>query len=239
MRAETLQKHIVATYFSLRVALAFAAFALPLLLWVGGRFYGVALQDSMSAYYHATTSGLCPSGGGVMRDWFVGVLFAVGALLYAYRGYSDLENITLNIAGVLAIGIALFPMKVTCEHPDATFTPHGTCAFGFFICIAFVCVVCAPNTLPAMRNPPLERRYKRAYRIIGAVMLGSPGAAVLVSILLQRYQPHLFAIEMFGIYAFAVFWALKSYEIKQSQADHRAARGELQTDPRSRELVGV
>ena len=53
----------------------------------------------MSAYYHA--------GQGVMRNEFVGILFAVGALLFAYQGYSRFEDCALNLAGVLALGIAL------------------------------------------------------------------------------------------------------------------------------------
>ena len=34
---------------------------------------------------------------GVMRNEFVGILFAVGALLIAYQGYSWLEDYALNV----------------------------------------------------------------------------------------------------------------------------------------------
>jgi hypothetical protein len=63
----------------------------------------------MSAYYHAIDS-LYPDQGipgqGSMRNEFVGILFAVGALLFAYQGYSRLEDYALNLAGVLALETA-------------------------------------------------------------------------------------------------------------------------------------
>src|SRR5690349_662973 len=93
---------IVSTYFSLRVGLTLVALLLPAVLYLWGTIHGVPLQYSMSAYYHADAAGLsCPGGHGAARDLFVGGLFAVGALLYAYRGVTTLENWTLNVAGLL------------------------------------------------------------------------------------------------------------------------------------------
>ncbi len=97
----------------------------------------------MSAYYWATQNAQCPCGddpehsgkckkieknckeeasclalpavteAGSMRSYFVGFLFAVGAILFANKGYSRREDIFLNIAGVSALMIALFPMPWT------------------------------------------------------------------------------------------------------------------------------
>ena len=80
----------------LRLGLAVIAFAFPLLLWIGGYYLGhLHLAGSMGAYYHAIDS-LHPDQGipgqGSMRNEFVGILFAVGALLFAYQGYSRLED---------------------------------------------------------------------------------------------------------------------------------------------------
>ena len=81
---------IVTTYFSLRVGLTVLALLLPAVLYLQGTIHAVPLQYSMTITDAAGLS--CPGGHGVARDLFVGGLFAVGALLYAYRGVTTLEN---------------------------------------------------------------------------------------------------------------------------------------------------
>jgi hypothetical protein len=54
------------------------------------------------------------AGNGVMRDWFVGILWAIGVFLVLYRGYGRRENTALNIAGMLLIMVAMVPMDWTC-----------------------------------------------------------------------------------------------------------------------------
>jgi hypothetical protein len=75
------------------------ALAFPILLWpLGAQFLGTSLQISMSAYYHTD-----------LRDVFVGILVAIGTFLILYKGFSRREDWALNIAGISAIGIAIFP----------------------------------------------------------------------------------------------------------------------------------
>src|SRR5690349_1291230 len=103
---QELQQNILTTYVNIRTGTAIVGILFPLILWLGGRLHvGLCLQGSMSAYYHAT--GVA---GHSMRDWFVGLLFAVGIFLVLYKGYSHAENWALNIAGILALGVAVFPM---------------------------------------------------------------------------------------------------------------------------------
>ena len=72
---------------------------LPLLLWlVAYVISSQGLLPSMSAYYHS-----------VSRDVFVGALFAIGAAAFLYKGYSYKENIAMNLAGIFAVGVAVFP----------------------------------------------------------------------------------------------------------------------------------
>src|SRR4029453_2314070 len=94
MKNKDLSNQISATYKMLRLGVAVIAFAFPLLLWVGGHlFAGLPLAGSMSAYYYS-----------VMRDTFVGILFAVGVILFVYQGYTRFEDWALNLAGGLALG---------------------------------------------------------------------------------------------------------------------------------------
>ena len=58
----TIDQQIKSTYLVLRVGAAAIGFALPLLLWGGGKVAGITLRDSMSAYYWATRAEPCPCG---------------------------------------------------------------------------------------------------------------------------------------------------------------------------------
>src|ERR1700733_14650519 len=103
---DQLRQNIMATYFSLRIGIAAVGIALPLVVGIVGYFYAhVCLQRSISAYYHAVG----PTGHS-MRNWFIGSLFVIGVFLYLYKGFSMLENILLNVGGLLAVLIALVPM---------------------------------------------------------------------------------------------------------------------------------
>jgi hypothetical protein len=219
-RRNALEKQILQTYLFLRVGIAGLAFAFPIILWVGAYrtlteygecveqplFHGLA--DSMSAYYYC--------GDGVMRDWFVGILWAVGVFLILYQGYTVLENVLLDGAGFFAIGIALLPMQ---ERPDL----HYICAIAFFACIAAVCVFCAPSTLAHL--PVTDRRwYKRWYRGIAAAMLVSIATAYALKGSFSEYK---FMAEFCGVYSFAAYWFLKSLEISRHQTERRILDGEL------------
>ncbi len=215
---------IVSTYFSLRVGLTVISVLLPPVLYLWGKIHGVPLQYSMSAYYHADSTGLsCPGGHGIARDLFVGGLFAVAGLLYVYRGVTTLENWTLNAAGLLAGGIALFPMRIPCDGIPTRFTPHGTFAMLFFLCIAAVAVLAGPSTLGRIEEPKLREFFRHGYRITGFVMVLAPGSVIVWSLLTGSYAEHTFAIEVAGIYAFAAFWVLKSWEIHKANEALSAA----------------
>jgi hypothetical protein len=127
---DELLRSIKETYRVLRLGLGWSAIFLPLTLWLVGLARGVSLQGSMSAYYHTDT-----------RDVFVGVLFAAGAGLYLYRGFSRIENWMLNAAGLFAIGVALFPARADAGR----ITLHGICAV-LFLCVLRMSLCVAPPT---------------------------------------------------------------------------------------------
>jgi len=236
--ARTIEQQIKSTYLALRVGAAVIAFGFPLLLWIGGKIAGFALRDSMSAYYWATPEQLCPCGEnpdhscskqgnevstkvmpspeekvlnpGTMRNWFVGILFAIGALLFINQGHSPKEDWALNLAGLLAIGIAMFPMPWDCHrHP---FSPHGFCAVAFFFCIAFVSAICSRDTLDLIRDAKVRARYRKAYVGLAILMVVSPIAAYIFNFITSQHSLIYWA-ELFGIYAFALYWCVKTKEM--------------------------
>jgi hypothetical protein len=182
--AKRLQQHVASTYRNLRFGLAGISIAFPLFLWLTGwLWYGIPLQGSMSAYYFAESPGEGPlrswltsidvpllkdslfalaglDGEAPMRSWFVGTLFVLGVCLYLYKGFSDRENYLLNAAGLLAIGVALFPMEVGCD-PCHTFTFHGIFAIGAFVCMVLVALWCSKDTLHDLPERQEERERRR------------------------------------------------------------------------------
>jgi len=71
--------------------------ALPLIVLFWGLAINGAVQDSISDYYAFRT-----------RDAFVGILFVIGWVLFAYRGYQKVDNVAGNLACVFSLGVALF-----------------------------------------------------------------------------------------------------------------------------------
>jgi hypothetical protein len=231
MSDNALSNHIAGTYLAMRRGLSYVAFALPWILWIGGHLRAdLPLQHSMSAYYHA--------GNGAMHDWFVGILFMVSIVLFVYKGFTRLEDRTLNLAAILITGVAVFPMS----WPDSCFkgieleglpwSLHGTCAISFFLCIAYVCLFRAGDTLVLIPDEEKDRRdrYRRLYRICGACMIAFPLIAFVLAGMLHRKDSFVFFAEAAGVYVFATYWLIKSKELDETDADLLAARGALDVE---------
>jgi len=206
---DELLRSIKATYRVLRLGLGWTAIGLPLTLWLVGLARGVALRESMSAYYHTN-----------MQDVFVGALFAAGAGLVLYQGFSRTENVMLNLAGLFAIGVALFPT----EADAGRLTVHGVCAVLFFVCLAYVAVFRATDTLTLVKNPKRVKGYKATYRLLGGLMLALPAAAAILVSVFEYGRPNddskvVFFIEFAAIWAFGLFWLVKSREISRTQKE--------------------
>jgi hypothetical protein len=187
----TVEDQVRKTYFSLRLSAAVIAFTFPVLLWLGGLHAGFTLRDSMSAYCHATPTSLKASDtactpadpsqvpvypeAGIMRNWFVGLLFAIGAILHANKGHTEKENWALSLAGIFAALIAVFPMPWACKS-GCSLSAHGFCAISFFLSIAFVSPVCSRDTVQLLK-PEKQTFYCNLYWLWGGLMVVAPATA--------------------------------------------------------------
>jgi hypothetical protein len=211
-----LLEHIFGTYNWLRFGTAIIAFAFPLLLWVWGRWYGLHLQGSMSAYYWASIQGDPP-----VRIWFVGIIFALGSFLFLYKGYTISEDLVLDGAAVLLILVALFPMSWKCgselgycQRPYL----HSGFATAFFACIVYVAVFESGKTLDeTVGEGPLRQIYRIAYWVTRASLVIFPVAAIISHLLTRNWDTLTFSLELAGIWAFAAFWLVKSFELWQAE----------------------
>jgi hypothetical protein len=207
------------------MGMAIIAVVFPALLGLGGYlFEGLSLRGSMSAYYHSN----------VMRDVFVGVLFAIGLFLYLYKGFGKLENYALNLAGIFAVGVAIFPMEWECGTDCKLITLHGVCAVLFFICIAYVCLFRASDTLDLVKDQIKEKRYRKIYKGLGIGMLLSPAIAVIMSLVLQyraAERSTVFFVEAVAVWIFAIYWLTKSQELSSTDAEQLALDRKIETTP--------
>ena len=219
---DKLLRSIKATYRTLRLGLGWAAVGLPLTLWLVGLVRDVPLQGSMSAYYNTN-----------MRDVFVGVLFGAGAGLLLYTGFKGKENRVLNLAGVFAIGVALFPTRADAGR----ITLHGTCAVSFFVCLAYVAWFRNGDTLKLVKDPKRVAQYLMIYRLLAFGMLVFPVAAAVLVSAFEYGQTGgeskvVFFIEAAAIWAFGAFWLVKSREIRRTLEEQKT-----DSDPEVRALV--
>lgn len=189
-KSKRFDQHILHTYSVLRWTMVVLGFALPPFLVIGGlnRWWWLstplAVQNSLSAYYHAGSAALeCATlaGAGVYRDLFVGFLSAIGICLIVYGGYNRLENWLLNFAGVFLLGVAFFPtswlnpqLPETCENVQAfkasqlfnlPISIHTAAAVLFFIFITIVNVFTAMNTVKEITDEDKKKFWQKIFTV--------------------------------------------------------------------------
>jgi hypothetical protein len=218
MSAEDLRRNMMRTYFTLRLGIVLLAFALPIGLLVYSFYtHGYLKEGSMSAFYGADQ--------GAMRDWFVGILCAIGAFLVLYQGFSRLEDWLLNFAGVFAVLTANTPCNCW-EAGSSKSRAHAIFALLFFVCMGAVCLFCARHTVSLL--PPADRKkFERTYYAIGVWLFIAPLGALVLARVLGQNSLALFVVEFAAVAVFAIYWAIKSYEIKITSAERKALYGAL------------
>ena len=170
---------------------------------------------------------------GVMRTWFVGLLFGIGITLVANQGHSLWENIFLTVAGFLAWGIAIFPEQWDGNKEHLTI--HTICAMSFFGCIAIISGYFSKNTLSLVKPASLRKHYQLAYTFMAALMLLSPITAAILNFRdasqHSAYSHYVFWVEFSGIYAFAGYWCVKTREMSAPDAEKKVIEKQPYTPP--------
>lgn len=217
--------HILETYASTRIGIAIIGILFPLILFFGGNItglenskgsiFGLGILPSLSAYYHSP-----------MRNWFVGILFAVGVSLWLYKGYSTFEDFTLDAAGIFAIGVAIFPTSCSGTSYCDTFTKpglHNVSAFAFFGCIAIISIAEAFGFLhrkeilkkdkfiaKTKNTTTLYKMFTVTYIVLAIAMVVLP---LLAWLLYRETSIATFKIELAGVWVFSTYWIVKTIEI--------------------------
>jgi hypothetical protein len=208
------------TYFALRAAAGFVAIILPVVLVGWGAWHGIPkhAMSSLSSFYWLSLLPPLHSNA-LLRNWFVGSLVAVGICLIAYEGYGALENRLLNLAGVAAIVVALFPMPCgnalnpsqLCEpFYGRTMPIHYIAAITFFLLISATIWFCANDTLVDVR-PEVRHRWRRYYKAFAFAMIAAP----LLAFVSAEEELRTIWVEVAGVWVFSGYWFTKSYELSR------------------------
>ncbi len=207
------EQPLVFSYLELRKAIGVLGIALPFVLAIGAAtIFGTGIQSSISAYYHTG-----------MGDVFVGILCVIGFFMFSYRGYKNTrcDNFAGNLACVLAVGVALFPVA-----PDVGATScatnvgwvHIACAMMFFSTLTYFSLFLFTKTdqkEPSRRKLARNKVYKACGYTMGSCILLIAVYYFLKDTLaspLKAYQP-IFWLEALAILAFGVSWLTKGEAI--------------------------
>ena len=153
-------KDLVFDYRALRLLVGIIALSLPFVVTY------IAMQDltSISASYFTTA-----------RDAFVGMLFIVGAFLWAYNGHTTKQSYLSKVAGVSALGVAIFPTTCDlCETAASSGIHVGSAAILFSI-LAYFCFV-------PFRENVKGKKKKRGRRNLIYILSGSTMIACILII---------------------------------------------------------
>lgn len=170
----------VTTYRYVRFSLL--ALLLALAISVGAETVRAGWQTSISSYYYT------PAG-----PVFIGVLVAVGVCLVALRGFTDAEDVCLNLSGISAPMVAFVPTPDEGRHPDVHAIANNAWTFLAVLAIGYVVVLVAVVRKPG--HPTL-------WGLAGMVSVPVAWAVGVVWLLVDR---HSFAADAHALAAVFTF----------------------------------
>jgi len=142
-------------YRALRLLMGIIALTLPFLVTL----LSSSPLSSISASYYTEA-----------RDAFVGMLFVVGAFMWAYNGHTIKEAVASKIASVAAICVVMFPTSCDiCETNIISITHYGAAVILFAI-LAYFCFV--PFRLNTKGKKGKKGRRSKIYFVCGGIMVG-------------------------------------------------------------------
>jgi hypothetical protein len=217
------RRYVAISDHALQQTVGWIAFAMPLFVRAVAFLHdGIWTTNSISAYYYTS-----------LRDVFVGALVVGGAVLAFFPSPHKLDRWLSRIAGVAAVGIALFPMSIeegVIDWVGATTPaarkayvqalehgPHGPLHYHYAFVVVFFAIVFYLVTFRFKANTPAdptERKRKRnkVYAVCGYLM----AAAFLWMAVLwfqarndQNKMGSIFYPETLAVMAFAAAWLVK------------------------------
>lgn len=201
----------VFTYRRLRRVIGILGISLPIVLVLFSLipFFSTHIQPSISNYYYTR-----------LREIFTGILCGVGLFLICYKGHNNPklwknDNFLTNLAGIMALGVALFPMPplnqdqkiFTLVYNDAAWLGWLHYSFAAVLFISFSILAINVFTLGQNDDPSLAKSWmneNNIYRFCGYSILFF---IAMVPINLFGYSTIVF--EALSLFAFGTAWLIK------------------------------
>lgn len=186
--------------------------ALPLVVVLGGLIENPhMLQGSISGYYYTN-----------MRDFFVGILCVVALFLISYQGYERIDNIVANLAGFSALGMIIFPTKMSYHKiekvgmflidDNISGFLHLFFATVFFFTLSYNAIFLFTKR-HSVNISKEKRRRNILYRACGIIMLIQILLIIVYMVFLREtYLSKTYPIlifESFALFAFGISWLVK------------------------------
>ncbi|MHC0442014.1 hypothetical protein [Flavobacterium sp. 3-210] len=210
-----IENYDIFTYRRIRRAIGYLGISLPILL-VGFSlvsFFQTSIQPSISDYYYTN-----------LREIFTGTLSAVGLFLIRYKGHGNAsilknDNLLTNIAGIMAIGVALIPTNPSdFSQKIYTFIPstktwlgwfHYGFAGVFFLVLALLAInVFTIGQTGETRTSKSILNENNIYRFCGYTILGSL-ILVPISEKFKLFTYSTLVFETIALFAFGIAWLIK------------------------------
>lgn len=205
----------IITYRRIRKTIGMLGISLPLVLVILSLipFFKTSVQPSISDYYYTH-----------LRELFTGVLCAVGLFLIRYRGFKSScfwrnDNLWTNIAGYLALGIALFPTNPDVEADKVyTLIPLNDKLFGyihyvfaavFFMILAYMSIRIFTIGQNENKEIPVSIfNENHIYKICGYLIVVF---IILVPICISThaFSNSTLVFEALALWAFGISWLIK------------------------------
>ena len=190
---KTKNKGTVFDYRALRLLMGLIALALPFVV----SLISSSPLSSISASYHTEA-----------RDAFVGMLFVVGAFLWAYNGHTSKEAWASKVASLAAIFVAIFPCSCDVYETGITSIIHYSSAATLFAILAYFCFV--PFRLNTKGKEGKKGRRSKIYFVCGWIMVGCMLSMIITKFTLSDEIINTLSVtylaEAIALGAFGVAW---------------------------------
>lgn len=208
-------KDAVSTFRRIRKAIGWLGISLPASLFLLSLipFFKTGVQNSISYYYYTN-----------LREIFTGTLCAVSLFLIRYKSSENREflkddNMMTNIAGILALGVAIVPANPDCcSEKIYTLIPvcakiigwlHYFFAAFFFLILAEISIVIF--TIGQAKNediPISPLNENNIYRICGYAIVTFI-VMILICDIFKLFPYSTIVFEALALWAFGISWLIK------------------------------
>jgi len=167
------------------VRFALLALLLTLAVSVGAETARAGWQTSLSGYYYTAAGPV-----------FIAVLGAVGVCLVALRGFTDAEDVCLNLSGISAPMVAFVPTPAAGHPPDVHAIVNNALSFLVVLAIGYVVVLVA--TVRRQHRPT-------PWGVVGLVATAAAWIVGMAWILLDHTSFAAHAHALAGVFTFLPF----------------------------------